>query len=60
MEHLYRYGEMYQRGIGEVMGVDYRSVSVKKEIFGTGWRRMPHSWSRRMLSGERAKSRLGI
>ena len=33
MEMLYRYGALNQREIGEMMGVDYRSVSVARKRF---------------------------
>jgi hypothetical protein len=33
MEMLYRYGGLNQRQIGEMMGVDYSSVSVTRKRF---------------------------
>ena len=33
MELLYRYGGLNQREIGEMMGVDYSSVSVARKRF---------------------------
>jgi len=34
-ELLYRYGGMNQRGIRELMGIDYSAVSVSRERFHT-------------------------
>jgi transposase len=56
MEMLYRYGGMNNREIGEMLGVDYSTVSVGRKRLGD---RMEHDSKLRRRVGELEKE-LGI